>query len=416
MFRLQRPSSIQMKVVLLILIQLSSVGKAQKKCVDHVKIDSSDTAYNNLKQLPKQKQAAGIHDILKNALYPLMERVQTIGLKLKARDVRQMLEDYQIAFLIKEAEYMERMGGRIPLVGSRVPWGQDTFIFMYNNLTGHNLKFFRWTVDPAFAEHQSQKALWVEPSEKIVTRYGAFFQMLSIVPTPINAYGERFSKNLLRTTQIMMNLVYEDPVLRDMAAASFDKNQNIFLEEVGRVQDAKKELADPRYGAVAGMMEGILSFHQFLSATLGEKIVGVDTGAEALRQIVQNGSDPKLGLTAEFTSRLPMGLIAPLSNSGYYIKSPFKVEPNGKLSLSANLKAKLAEFATKGVAQGRRKGRCPMAGLLMRMNLPVPKSMHPKIEAEAPNQTPETETSPAGVQLLAETYLRIFKMVDAAAE
>jgi hypothetical protein len=144
---------------------------------------------------------------------------------------------------------------------------------------------------------------------------------------------------------------------------------------------------------------------------LGEKLPGVESGAEALRQIVENGANQPLGLTAEFVSRMPMGVIAPFTMSGYYFKAPFELNAQGKLEITEPIKKSMGDY-TKGLAvRGIRKSRCPMAGLISKFQMMMPGFHHPKIEGPAdPTINPQT----AGLQLLAETYLRVFKIVEAS--
>ena len=416
---MQLKRTVYRQILLLLCLQISMASHARELChgLFTTEVISSDDAFRATEKLPKQQKATVIHDLLKNAFYPLMERIHDQGQKITAKEILEKLRHYQATNPINETQYQIGYGNtRYPIMNAQSAWGSRTQGIVQHSISTGNNQFYSWQTNPAFAMHASNKALWIEPSQNQVKDFGIFFQMLSTSPTPVNAYGQKFSANLLRTTQIMMELVGNDPLLREMATKAYQQNLKLFSEEVGRVKMASSEETDPKTAAVSGALEGILSFHQFLSNTLGEKIDGAATGADALRMIVNNSADQKTGLVAEFTSRLTMGLNAPLSISGYYLKSVYQVEPNGKLSLTAQLKETLAAFAKKVVEHPRlRKGRCPMAGLFKRMNLPVPQFMHPKVEtAEIPQAVAQTEFAPPGLQLLAETYLRIFTIVNDA--
>ncbi len=408
-------------LIVILCLQISTAARGSESCQElfphHV--ISSNEAFRAIKNLPKQQKATVVHDLLKDAFYPMMERIRDLGQKIPAKEIQAKLREYQASNPIKEAKYQVDEGGkRYPIMNIQSSWGPRSQALIQYNTTGGNNMFYNWQNNSAFAMHASNKALYIEPSQNLIKDYGIFFQMLSTIPTPVNAYGQNFSSNLLRTTQIMMELVGNDPVLREMANQAHTQNLELFSEEVGRVKMARSEGTDPKFAAVSGAMEGILSLHQFLSNTLGEKIPGAATGAEALDMIVKNSADQRTGLVAEFTSRLTMGLNAPLSISGYHFKSVYQVEANGKLSLTSQLKDALAVYAKKVVeSPSMRKGRCPMAGMLKRLNLPVPKFMHSKIESIEISQAPAiVETAPPGLQLLAETYLRIFSIINTADE
>lgn len=406
----------------LMIVCFSSHALAQNMCAElflpkliTISIDDdyrrlqTDPDLNQDTVLSRQKAANKMHDLLKLAVYPLAERLQQLGKITSDATITSMLLANKRSTKINTALFEDSFQGRYLNAMAESPWAGNSKLILWHASTGINLNVHRFDQSEGISLLQSNKAHWVEPSKKIVEEFGEFYQMLSMIVTPEGAYGKKFADDLLRTTQIMLELVTTDPVMRQLAADTFAKNKDLLSTHMTRAKFARIENTKVELAPLSGTAEGILSFHQFISATLGDKINGIESGSEALRQIVHNSADEKLGLTADFTSRLSMGVLAPTTLSGRYFKNAFELNSQGKLVLTSYLKTTLTAFSKSIIERGGKKGRCPLAGLYKRMQPSHSASAAANSAAAVPVVT---QTEPAGLQYLAETYYRIFQTVE----
>jgi hypothetical protein len=162
------------------------------------------------------------------------------------------------------------------------------------------------------------------------------------------------------------------------------------------------------------MMEGIVSFHQFVTAVLAEKVPGIEDGRTALHELIFNGNT-SMGLTSEFTSRIPMGLIGPMALTGTYFKGALVRTPDGKLSLSDSLKDLLKNLREVQRKELNRRGICPMATLFSRKTSAMNAIAMNTTATDSPNDThPQANDKVTGLQLVAEAYWKVFDEVDRA--
>lgn len=393
-------------------LSLPTFAMTCRNALGETSVVSTNEDYKNLKdrleKLPQGREKNliernEVHELLRSALYPFAVRIGDLGSKVSTAKIKEILNDRITT--IKEAPIKTREGASPYAEISPLPsWVRDEIhgFINYNATESENAFFYKFHKREGIATHQSKKVLWIDPNKKISDELGYTHQTFSTVVTPVGEYGPLFAKKLLITTAVMLELVRQDPEMRKLSVAIYNSNKDILSERAMRVQLASYEGTAEGFGPLSGVLEGIVSFHQFISATVGERISDVRTGEQALREIVLNGADPKMGLTADFTSRISMGVIGPMTLTGQYFRQPFMRTNEGKLALSPILKATLAELAAP-LLKDARKGRCPMAGLLSKLGI---KSANP--------HRGETHTAPPGLQLVAETYLKVFEKVEQA--
>jgi hypothetical protein len=255
-----------------------------------------------------------------------------------------------------------------------------------------HLHFFK---NPGFEARSNPEFLFLEPNRSQDYSLGRFMFFLSSAVTPVNAYGKDFSKKLIKTTALMMDMIASDSQMRSISMKAYYENPTLTTHQMTRVKESRE------MGPFAGVLEGVISFHQVVSALMAEKVPGSETGLDALRAIVRGGQSKQMGLTAEFTSRLPMGLIGPMNHGGYSFSKPLKLDPNGQLVLSETVTQTLTGLVKIMMKNKKVKSRCPMAAMLVKVGI---------------KKNPYTPESPvaevSALQALAESYLHIFEMVD----
>ena len=404
-------------VLVALLIFAGSLARSNQSCQNlfhNIEIESVDTEYKTAKGErnyynveSERKYHQVIHNLLKKTLYPMAERVAEMSKKTTKTKVKQLLKNNPMLLSPNESPIVLQELQRSSYIDMKPKseWVDQRLESQINRSAAQsgNASYYGFWNRSGIAIHESKKVLWIEPSKKVSDELGWVHQMFSTTMTPVGAYGESFSKKLLATTAIMMELAQTDPTLRALSQEAIRTNPELLKDEAARVKHSQSEGAIAELTPLSGLVEGILSLHQFITATLGEKIPGAETGTAALREIVLNGSDKKLGLTAEFASRLTMGIIGPVTMTGQHFKQPYVRNADGTLSFSQTLKTTLQDMAM-GLLKSGKKGRCPMSGLFERAGL--------KSSTQAPAGHAKPSQQQPGLQLIAEAYLRIFEKVD----
>jgi len=236
-------------------------------------------------------------------------------------------------------------------------------------------------------------ALWVDPPLEFIEKYGGAFQNIGLIVTPVGVYGEGFAKKLLRTTQVIMAIASEK--LTSLSVDLYDGNKDVVLQKTARGQG---DLGVPGLKPLATVLEGIVSFHQMVCLLTQSGVPGSPTGRDALYDIVFNGAT-SAGLTTEFTKRVALGVVGPMTLGGFYFQDGLQRNSENRLFLSRQLKKNL-KYTQKRAARSGRVGRCPMTAMLKKMK--GDKSIVGDTKAEVP-----------GLQALAEMYWQIFDLIDA---
>ncbi len=414
MNQLNRHFKITFFPILVILLSISAFG--QDMCSE-IFSDAKrflDQSYKVLvvDQPDVGKKALAVHALLREAFTPMMEKFRGVVETSKPEDIKQILKERNSLSRLTLTPYTKNnslySSITFPLVqlptetGSpeRAKFFKEThgaFDFSAANGVNHH-KFFRRTQEeygileqPAAGYGRVSNALWAENPPTESAKYGLIHKSLGTLVTPVGFYGLDFSKALLRTTQVLIEMATKN--LESESSDLFTRNPLLLKGETARARDSGYKGGETGTAPLVSFAEGIVSFHQFLSMMMAEKVPGVESGHDALKEIIFN-SDSRLGLTAEFTARLPMGLIGPLTLTGTHIEHPLIRTADNKLALSPNLK-EILKKAKDASGERRKKGVCPMASLF-RMK---------------PSDPPET--AQAGLQILAETYWRVFQTVEA---
>lgn len=269
-----------------------------------------------------------------------------------------------------------------------IPQDRDTTVALDKMITGNLTRavnhYWKILFTPLFSVSESY--LRVDPDRSFVEPYGRTTMQFSTYITPVGEYGESFSRAILRTTQIVTKMMADDPELRDLSESSYREASKFLDQNTARAGEAENEKFSPQLAPVSSAMEGVLSLHQLIGVMLSKKIPGIESGPEALRTLVLESGDTKLGLLSEVTTMLPMGYIGPLGLSGLHFSHPLIRNKDGRLTLDKETRDKLVEASQDEM---KKKSRCPMAGLMNRSQ------------------------SKTGIQKVAEAYLRVFEIVSA---
>lgn len=130
------------------------------------------------------------------------------------------------------------------------------------------------------------------------------------IHAPIGLYGAAFTLRLLKTTVLLMELVF------------MTKDLRMGLENMGREGDEANLINTytARKNPLNSFYEGLASMKDAISLLLAEKLEGVEDGKEALRLVIESG------LPAVLARKLPMGFLGPMNLHGYGIKGFVKMK------------------------------------------------------------------------------------------
>lgn len=352
--------------------------------------------------------AAKVISALNGSYMPMLQELKARVDRLSLGDVQAILRKMKSSAPVRYSKY----SNNVPVLA-----GQDSIQreLRFNGLRGifaskiagyHFVDVFTRTLNrfgfklsldrPAEVE-EYQDFVWIEPDKSAESeRLGTVYRQMSVLITPVGSYGSEFSNRRLRATQLLIDISKSH--LRELSIETYARNQNVLSVEAGRTRLAESEASDRSLTPLVTVIEGILSYHQLINATLGEKVLTFDRGEEALAAIVHGGRSTA-GISTELTSRVPLDMIGPMSLTGLYFRQPFEASELKGITLSESLK-KFLIARKKRVMKNEPgyRGVCPMAILC--------RGKRPAAQEDSPVES--------GIQLLAETYLEIFELVSAA--
>lgn len=349
-------------------------------------VESLDAEYKRISNSGDEgsKRASQITVLLNRSFFPMVEKLSSDVNNLTVNRITSELSKAKIGGKIGTAGFGKFLGS------FDFPEVRDTAarsMFFQNSDSTKRYRLRERQDVVAF-----KKLIFVDPNKLRVRQLGNVHEAFSSFVTPIGEYGPRFSEKMLRTTQVLTYLAEQN--LSGLSAEIFSKNSEMLSIEAARVKRANSERAAPGLTPLSSFIEGILSFHQLVMIILAEKIPGLPTGEEALKAFIFSNSD-RLGLTTALTSRIPMALVGPMTNAGLGFKNSLRINEVGQLEITDQLKATLIELMDMQVSGGRRRARCPMAGLFAGRSNPH-----------------QHQTDKAGLQKLAEAYWKVFVTVS----
>jgi hypothetical protein len=361
-----------------------------KVAQEKLPIESLDESWAQHSKTSDSRLKAGqAHRHLNRAIFPLVGRLHGEVTRLTDHEIlarhRQLEESSPIAESIYEFS--------IPKILPEFREGQTMALVRDNSRA---MNFY----GPREMGGSAQRFLHVKPNAADVKSMGLMFEQFGLQMTPVSeGYGDHFSRALLRTNQILTRLASER--LKGVSAEIQQKNPNLLREETARGKNAINEGGQPEQAPLAILSEGILSFHQLVSAFTIEKVPGAEDGAQAVRGLVFEGA-AKSGWASDVTRQLPIGLIGPAALTGRYFKDGLVRNDEGKLELSSRVKALLSQYRE---ANKSRRGvrACPMVSVYLDPSYRYQKTGSPHKEHDV--------TEKSGVQLIAEAYWRVFGVV-----
>lgn len=338
-------------------------------------------------RLLKEKLYAS-YRLLQEAFYPLVNRVADRLAAANDDEIRATLNRLKKEFPIHEQNYTTLTHGPYKIQYPELDLGpgredltaQIHYGFIKNVWECFARFMKEWNTD---VFEQKEKFFWIEPDPTAAEISKIMNQFTNYV-TPIGDYGPAFAKKLLRTTQIVSEIIMRDPKVREISKRSYVDAKSLLKIRAARTKNAFLESTNPEDGPFVATLEGVLSIHQTFANLLSKKIRGIETGEEALHLLVLESGKQDTGLMSEYTTRDVMGFVGPTGIGGHFFASPLEKNALGRLVLPQ----KTIDFLNKAAANQHEKSKCPMAGILSRFQ------------------------SKTGIQQLAEAYLRIFEIVD----
>jgi hypothetical protein len=161
------------------------------------------------------------------------------------------------------------------------------------------------------------------------------------IVTPVGAYGSSFTEALIRTTQVLFNIAYEN--LGEASEVIYKDDPDLIGFETARGRDNHRITHTDTTAPLASFIEGILSIHQAIALLTASRIEGAETGAKAIDVIANSTQSGSIGLVSELTRRLPMGIIGPLTLRAQYFPNPILKTEKGYV-LNSNIKEALKQF------------------------------------------------------------------------
>jgi len=353
-------------------------------------------AFGSLKRGPGSLQPAEERRSLNQAYYPMVAALHARAASLDEAEVRQILGQMTPA---RPARYGESEGLRVARLDLTPGWNDlpasSRRGIEYLSRTSAERNRFYDEVVPAGL---SRRLFWAQPPEAYDGPLGRMSHILQTSMMPVGAYGDAFSLAVLGTTRVLNRLAKE--TAPPLAAAALNAHGDALRASSFRVANAANEHTAPELAPVAALLEGIRSLQQALGLVLMEPLPGAATGREALREVIWNGPKPR-GLITDLAWRAPMGLLAPMNLRGRYFRQALVRGADGRVELSASVKRQLEDARTMAAVEHRR-GVCPMATAFCGDPSLLPAGV------DGPRTT--------GLQLLAETFWRVFGLVERSLE
>lgn len=327
----------------------------------------------------RDQKAAAKSALLNRAFFPMLLKLEDDISNMTAKEIRARVKALKEKYPLKKGEFGN---GRF----ATTEHAQANHYIEFNSEAA--TRYYGMDTNPM--AYRRDKFHYVMPDEERVKEQGIIHNMFGTVLTPVGEYGEKFADDMLRTTQVMMDIA--DKNLSGMSKEMWENSHDLLLAGATRVKNATNEYAKVEQGAKSAAIEGILSFHQLVTMVAGLKIPGLETGEDVLRAFVKGGSG-KLGLTSELTMNYPMALVGPSTNAGYGFKGALEMK-NGKLQITDAFKAQSNGFKKVLERYNHPKAVCPVSSYWRK----------PSSEGERHQKT--------GLQHVAEQYLKIYEVVS----
>jgi hypothetical protein len=357
-------------------------------------VEKLDSEYFQLSTTSETAHKAQVFRLLNRAFFPMALKLDDSTKHLTVKTIQKWLKPLSSDKVIRESHYLKNSA--VVTEKLEVPdLYQPSFLVPHAAAQAKRT----YDVDSRPEIGSAERLFYAVPNAKRIKSFGRGQSVLGLSVAPVGFYGDAFSKRLVKTTQVLMAIAAENLLVE--SAETFNANQNLLKAEARRVRELRElvtENTPPENAPLGVMLEGISSFHQFLTVVTKDKIPGAEAGTEALRDIVLNAESPH-GLTSDFTARLPMGLLGPMNLSGRYFKNAIDRNSAGKLVLADSTKNALARFVEIFTSR-RKRSVCPMVGVFMGK-----RSAEPAVAAD--------ERMP-GLQHIAESYWRIYQLVEKA--
>jgi|GEM_PF-2252850 len=367
-----------------------AIGSENSLVSKALSVQSMDQEYANLSRIahdPKGTiKAAGVHVLLNRALYPMIADLRTSVLALKDADIDLRLENLNRSRPIGYGQYIKSTARLDDLNG--LSGRNYDVIIDHNSKRGYDFYGFEQSLPLA-----ASRLVWSKPNDAI--SMPSFIGLVGKAITPIGAYGEGFAIAMQRTTQILI-----DDAISSLSGKSekiYKLNRKLFSVETTRGKVDTRSVDQNDRVPLDATIEGIVTLNQLLSTILTEKVVGIESGTEAVRKFIFHSANPN-GLTNEYTRRVNMMFTGPASLTGRAATSVVVLQPDGNLDFSQSFKALLKSFKSKSK---RVRSVCPLASIFQ-----------DKTVFAGSNPASLEYSKKTGIQLLAETYWKVFERVS----
>ncbi|MGF7229055.1 MAG: hypothetical protein ACQR33_03660 [Candidatus Saccharibacteria bacterium] len=206
-------------------------------------------------------------------------------------------------------------------------------LYVLGNLAMHrelNISNFERRVASSLLP-ESNQARYFSYTTSGTIQHGEQIQNMAMVMLPIGAYGAKFTNRLVRSTAVMIDHAVTDYL---PLAKEYTSGKDELLRDTARGGDVGKAFGYDE-GALSTIGEGILSIAQTVALLTAEKVPGYETGDELLSAIIEQG------VVNDVTRLLMLGLIGPLTLGGKYFPGLLQANPDGKLTINPDIRAKL---------------------------------------------------------------------------
>jgi molecular chaperone GrpE (heat shock protein) len=290
---------------------------------------------------------------LNRLLFPLMAELKEAALSLSTEEVVQRLEQLKAQSHLEDGEFDNLRKQR----------ENDSEAEIFKKFRNNGRQAYRFGITDHSQAIRLENFKYTEPNSERINEMGEFHSTLSAGLTPVGYYGEKFAADILRTTQIMAQLV--DDYLSAKSVSLYQANKDFFDNNMHRaIQIAHgKENGQPELSLNSAMMEGILTFSQLVGVLLNGGVEGIEDPQKALLAIVEGGAN-KRGLTATVTQLIAPGIVAPMTHAGFAFSNTLRLNSDNQWVLTEEMRNTLKFFKeTYSSRRNRAAIGCPFAFL-----------------------------------------------------
>lgn len=390
----------------LILVLGHSTALAKQDCslvfAEDIALSNQELDLDQLYMSAKLERKVGAHHevtkILNQGFFPLIDRLtqvvqstSTEQLKVKVQDFEANYPSYQLQSLdLQIYTHLGSLNFEQSIIGA-IYHGAGTFERVYGPV-----QTFSPTPQGPPLKYNT-KILLLKPQSGRAKDLGSLHPWFSTTISAVSSYGKKFTEDLMITTQLLSEIAIRE--LPEESKRLSLRGSQLVLKETARGQVSAQEKTPHDNIGLSATVEGILSFHQVLVATLSEKVPGLETGSNALRAFVFQGGYEH-GLISAVVKRMPLGVVGPMANAGATFQRTFILNEKKQLVMTKEFQQYLEKYQAQAGRFPRPRRACPMSYLFQGKK----EINHDFYSKSAIDQT--------GLQKIAEAYWKVYEVVS----